>query len=654
MSWIEQLYQTYGNCEDQIGVQVARGDVQEAKGSKTPLLPICHTTQQAHIKIILDGNGQFRRAQVIEKVQSATITPCTEQSGGRAGKKPVPHPLFDKLQYIAGDFVEFGGEVTIGFASNPVEPYEEYMRALTEWCESPYRHSKVCTILTYLKKKQVIHDLVQHKVLYVGENGKLLYQWLQEDDEGTPPIFKLLSGKVNAKGERQPWQADAFVKFAVETHEGDSQSDLESDSTAWESWVNYYASTKSAKALCFVSGKEDFAADQHPAKIRNSGDKAKLISSNDTSGFTFRGRFLSDSEACGVSFEVSHKAHNALRWLIDRQGWRNGDLAFVAWAVHAIDVPDPMADTWDLNETGAEEEIVEEPPKKSDTAQVLGNKLSKLLAGYAAKLGKTDKVVFMGLNSATPGRMAIIYYRELTGSEFLERVQRWHAECRWLQRYSKDKIFVGAPAPKDIARAAFGTEVDTKLLNATVERLIPCIIDGMAIPRDLIDSTVRRACKRQSVDAWEWEKTLGIACALYKYAYHKKEDCTMPLDHTRTSRDYLYGRLLAIADCLEGFALSGAEKDRPTNAARLMQRFADHPYSTWRTIELALASYKARLGYKARKYDVALEEVMGLFETDDFIRDAPLSGEFLLSFHKQRTELYQSSAPENTEEEQQQ
>lgn len=643
MSWIEQLHQTYENCLAKIG----------DPNDKTPLLPICHTTQQAHIKIVLDSDGQFLRAQVIPKDESTTITPCTESSGGRAGKKPVSHPLFDKLQYIAGDFVEFGGEVTIGYAKNPGEPYEQYMKALSDWCASPYQHPKVAAVLTYLKKKRVIQDLVKHKILHVGDDGKLLYQWAQEEDEETPSIFKLLSGKLSAKGERQPWQADAVVKFSVERQD-DPQTDLENDRSVWKSWGDYYANTKSAKNLCFVNGQEDFLADQHPAKIRNSGDKAKLISSNDTSGFTFRGRFLSDSEACGIGFKVSQKAHNALRWLINRQGWRNGDLAFVAWAVSGVDIPDPMADTWDLCNADSENNEVASEAMNIDTAQDIGRKLSKLLAGYSVKLGKTANVIVMGLNSATPGRMAIIYYRELTGSEFLERVQAWHTQCTWLQRFSREKIFIGAPTPKDIARAAFGNDVDTKLCNATVERLIPCIIDGFPIPHDLVASTVRRACKRQSLDPWEWEKTLGIACALYKYFNKDKEEYTMPIDRTRTSRDYLYGRLLAVADCLEGFALKDANEDRPTNAARLMQRFADHPYSTWRTIELALTPYKARLGWKVKKYEVALEEIMGLFETDAFIKDAPLSGEFLLGFHKQRMELYQSSGTEKKEQEQQQ
>ena len=630
MNWIESLYQTYKNCEDKIG----------DPNDRTPLIPICHTTQQAHIKIVVNGEGQFLRTSVIPKDSSTTITPCTEQSGSRSGKKPVSHPLFDKLQYIAGDFLDFGGEVTIGYAQNPREPYEKYIKALSDWCLSPYRHPKVSAILKYLKKGRVIQDLVNHKILHIDHDGKLFHQWSEGDGE-TPPIFKLLAGNLNAKGKRQPWQAEAFVKFSVESP-NDPQADLESDSSIWKSWAAYYGNTKTTKALCFVSGKEDFLADQHPSKIRNSGDKTKLISSNDTTGFTYRGRFLSDNEACGVSFEVSQKAHNALRWLIDRQGWKNGDLAFVAWAVSGVEIPDPIADTWDLCEVASEKVMGDSDAPKIDTAQDIGIKLKKLLAGYSINLGSTDKVVLIGLNSATgsTGRLAITYYRQLTGSEFLERIQVWHTQCSWFQRFNKEKKFIGAPAPKDIARAAYSNDVDAKLCNATVERIIPCIIDGLPIPRDVVESVKRRACKRQSLEPWEWNKTLGIACSVYKYSHKDKEEFTMALDHERKNRDYLYGRLLAVADCLEGFALSDAEKGRPTNAARLMQRFADHPFSTWRTIELALSPYKARLGKQGIKYDRALQEIMDVFETEDYTKDTPLSGEFLLGFHTQRTELY--------------
>ena len=66
----------------------------------------------------------------------------------------------------------------------------------------------------------------------------------------------------------------------------------------------------------------------------------------------------------------------------------------------------------------------------------------------------------------------------------------------------------------------------------------------------------------------------------------------MALEQERTSRDYLFGRLLAIAEDIEATRSTPREKKaKETSAARLMQRFADHPASTWRTIELSLRPY---------------------------------------------------------------
>ncbi len=614
MNWIENLYQTYENCVNKIGDE----------NEKMPLMPICHTTLSAQVEIVLDEKGEFRRASVVPKNEASTLIPATEGSAGRAGSKNAPHPLCDKLQYVAGDYGDF--------ADPNKARFDQYIEQINAWCESPFAHPKVRIVRDYVQQKRLIRDLVNAKILYADEIGKLLPKWNGEQ-ENRPEIFTVLPGT----------QSDVVVRFAVEIPKH-NPPELWKDQSIWNCWANYYLQIGGEGRLCYVTGREMLVATNHPAKIRNSGDRAKLISANDKSGFTFRGRFTDNdgSQACGVSFEVSQKAHNALRWLIARQGWRNGDLAFAAWAISGVHIPDPMLDSWDLWETETETVEIETETTEGDTAQDIGVKVSKLLKGYSIKLGNTDNVVVIGLNSATPGRMAITYYKELTGSEFLERVQAWHTQCSWFQRFNKEKKFIGAPAPKDIARAAYGNDVDTKLCNATVERIIPCIIDGLSIPRDLVESTKRRACKRQSLDAWEWEKTLGIACSLYKYKYfHKyKEEFIMALDHERKNRDYLYGRLLAVADCLEGFALSDAEKGRPTNAARLMQRFADHPFSAWRTIELAISPYKARLGKQGMKYDKALQEIMDLFDTEEYTKDTPLSGEFLLGFHTQRTELY--------------
>lgn len=116
----------------------------------------------------------------------------------------------------------------------------------------------------------------------------------------------------------------------------------------------------------------------------------------------------------------------------------------------------------------------------------------------------------------------------------------------------------------------------------------------------------------------------------------------MSLEKGRNTRDYLYGRLLAMADVLEGRALWKAGETRPTAAARLMQRFADHPCSTWKTIELSLSPYKARLGGQAEWFNRMIDGIKDQFVTADFVSDKALGGEFLLGYHCQRAELFKS------------
>jgi CRISPR-associated protein Csd1 len=131
---------------------------------------------------------------------------------------------------------------------------------------------------------------------------------------------------------------------------------------------------------------------------------------------------------------------------------------------------------------------------------------------------------------------------------------------------------------------------------------------------------------------------LSIACALYR-KLKEKEGYSMALEEGRKTRDYLYGRLLALADSLERWALSKAGEDRQTNAARLMQRFSEYPYSTWKIIELSLAPYKARLGAQSQKRQGIITQVTAMFEHDDYTSDKRLSGEFLLGYHCQREAL---------------
>jgi CRISPR-associated protein Csd1 len=536
----------------------------------------------------------------------------------------------DKIQYCAKDYSQYG---------NSKSYFGRYEKQLAAWCDA---HPKAKAVLAYVRQGRVVQDLLEAGVLHNGENGPVASLW-----------------KIDLK--------DLFICWSVETFE-EPAADTWTDLSLQNAWIRLDATSRkdSSYGLCYVTGIKQQLSDKQPSKIRHPADGAKLISSNDSSGFTFRGKFTdkNGAQAFGVGYEVSQKAHAALRWLIARQGYRNGSQVFVSWAVSGKPIPQPLDDSYDWLDEPAliENESLSGAMSAIDNARDLGQsfvlRLNKYMKGYRDKLSPTEDIVILGLNSATPGRMSSIYYRELLGSEFLNRIQRWHLGMAWPQRFTFEEPAGGlkkakkhvawrvyAPSPRAIAEAAYGRRLDEKLRKATVERLLPCIVDERPLPRDLIESAVRRAANRSGMEPWDWEQTLGVACALYKGYFvrtpnlEQRRDYTMGLDENCTSRDYLYGRLLAIAERIESIALHVANEKRPTTAARLMQRFADHPYTTWITIELALQPYMQRLqssrGGFLQNMRKLLDQVYGMFQKEEFQSERPLTGEFLLGYHCQ-------------------
>lgn len=663
MSWMAKLYETY-----EAGIDLDLPDEQK-------LMPVSHTLQNAHIKIVIDGEGNFKRAEVLEKTQ--VVLPATEKSAGRSSGE-APHPLADKIQYVAKDYPEYGGRKKSYFTS--------YEQQLAGWCDSSCAHSKAVAVYRYIKKGELVKNLIESKVFHIGDDGKFLAYWPFEVDQESPvpSIYKVLPAlpkdKRIAKDKSEVEPGDALVCWCVET-QGELNSTTWRDPSLHDSWVQFDGTDDGIAGLCFVTGRENTLATNHPAKLRHTGDKAKLISANDMSGFTFRGRFTDGkestkskgSQSVGISFEVTQKAHNALRWLIDRQGYRNGDQVYVAWAVSGKSVPDPLKSSWSLLDQPVELQSSEliEPDLSVDHAIDLGEsfarKFNNYLAGYQSRFEPNEQIVVMGLDSATPGRMGVIYYRELLASEFFERLEAWHKHFAWPQRHTmeiegrkKTKTIwpISSPVPRVIADAAYGNVLKSNdtLKKSLIERIMPCIIDGHSIPSDLMLSTVRRASNRNNCDHWEWERNLGVACALYKGFYLRQPDkqqrreYAMTLEENRKSRDYLYGRLLAIAERIEEIALAVGGENRPTTAARLMQRFADRPFSTWRNIELGLLPYMQRLqsnrtGFLMNRKK-ELDVVISAFQADDFKRDNPLSGEFLLGYHCQRMFYRQTNTDE--------
>lgn len=272
MSVLHALYNTYTNYEDKAGEVIAK-PLKDGTMRTYMLLPFAHTTQTAHIEIYVTEQGEYHSAHVVQK--ESTVLPFTEDSGSRAGKVFSPHALHDKLMYVAGDYAAFMNE------PDKKDAFLKYKEQLGSWAKSSYTHADVQAIYAYISKGTVIRDLVKEGVLHTDEQGLLLQKWTSKEDK--PDIFQVV-----ASG-----QESAFVRFRV--RKIDSVPPWE-NKELFAKYMQYYMSTIHNVDLCYITGEESVRTMKHPNKIRNSGDKGKLISTNDESGFTYRGRFKSAKE----------------------------------------------------------------------------------------------------------------------------------------------------------------------------------------------------------------------------------------------------------------------------------------------------------------------------------------------------------------------
>lgn len=643
MSWLEKCYETYENCQQEIGIQKfqAEGD----KRSYVPLLPVAHTTQLVNIEVELDQSGDFQDARLLAKDEQTTIIPCTEESSARTSGV-VPHPLVDKLQYIAADYPAYGGTKKSG--------WNLYHTQLQDWCSSPYADAKVCAVLRFLEKGCLVASLVQKHILFLDENGKMPTKWTGSKEE-KPKILETLASAD---------QTESFVRFRV------GGIDLAQDEAVRESFIHYYEMKQQRVDYCTVQGKQMAVSTLSPYKIRNPGDRAKLISSNDSTNYTYRGRFVTAEQALSIGYETTQKAHSALRWLISKQGCSNGDQTVVVWGTKGEPIPDITADSMDLGDDfAAAFAQLGQPQLPPATESEYAERFNKAIQGYGKALDEKANTVVMILDSATQGRLSIRYYRELAGSELMKNITDWHRNFAWKLNYRsapesaepgqkpkwKRVSFWGAPSPADIAKAAYGEKADKKIIQQTVERLVPCITEGKYLPRDLMLSAVHRATAGIGLEPWEYQKTCGIACALICGYYHrnKKEDFVMTdgkyVDETIDDRSYLFGRILACAEQIERRVQSQTGETRPTNAERLRLVFVQRPAKTTALLQQKLTPYLNRMranGVSRDKRYSTLQELVGRLGAENYT-NKPLNELYLLGYACQMMDFREENAAYN-------
>ncbi|WP_010304482.1 type I-C CRISPR-associated protein Cas8c/Csd1 [Kurthia senegalensis] len=600
MTFFQSLLQTYEANADRVG----KVELKYVRGQAIPfmLLPVSHMTQTAHIEVRLTCSGEWITAVVLSKVN--TVIPFTEQSGMRAGKSFMPHMLHDKLMYVAGDYDTYTGEAK-------KEGFDRYIEQLANWCQQPGCPPEVQAIYAYVQKARLIEDLVAESILHVDERGHLLKKWSGADK---PPIFQQLVGE----------QSTAFVRFTVE-----GRPPVWENEEMFNSYRAYTDMNLQERGLCYVTGAWMPVTKKHPSKLRNVGDRAKLISCNDRSGFTFRGRFLEAEQVATMGYDVSQKAHHALQWLIERQGKMIDDRVFLTWG-----------DTVGEVDTGIEKR---RRILRGEATEQLGASYMELLRTRENRW--SERLHMLVLDAATPGRLAILYERTFSFKAYYEQLSKWHTELAWHHTYfdadlQKNVTYVGAPMLESIAQAIDAPNPHMQFVKSTVQRLLPCMLDGRAIPIDLVKQAIARASNPNELERYDWEWVLAVACSFVKYEAKAAQECyTMDLQRYNTDRSYLYGRLLALSDYVEKKARRFSSDSRLTNALRLMDAFRRNPKRTWQTLAVRLQLDAVRLQSRFDVYAVQINDIIALFEADDF-NDEALTGLYLLGYYSQRQSLY--------------
>lgn len=620
MSLWSNLIQTYDAIQSVAGQEEATDNGEEGVGNV--LLPLNCTILKTQICVTIDSDGELIRIKKDDRPVEIVI-PCSEQSLGRTGKNPGPHPLCDQLQYLDREID--GGKV------------KRYLEQLARWKGD---NVSLNAIYRYVSAHSISEDAKQYGT-----------DLLEKDNKGR---FK---------------DEKTGVRFAVEVPGGGDPHVENSDEIRklWRTYLrkNVDQNGRDMLGLPFVSQAANF-----PKNIVKTAANSKLVSANDNVNFTFRGRFAGRDDALHIDADASQLIHLTLKWLVNTHGMLTDTQAVVLWAVQKPNekVIEPSANSPDVAEAllADDEGIHNIQDALVETDYDYARQFGGLLRGFGNPevLRRHHKtIVLVVLDAAAIGRLGVTFYREFEENQYLEQVMQWHVDMAWpLSRLDKtnqkDVTYIGAPSYKDIINSAYSVEGDISSKNyqrysrIVKQQLIECMFGNSRMPKAILESAFHRATRPMSFgpdNLKEWWRSFEVTCSLWKKSFiddalqsnnpmsPERKEKMMQLDTSRKDRDYLYGRLLALADRFENNVLhiQGNQGTRPTNAVKLMSNFVAKPSTTWLALYRQLVPY-INASNGAPYFQNDIDDVVALFEGNDFEDNSPLSPAFLLGFSCQR------------------
>ena len=645
MGWFENLVSTFDLYADLAGVVVDGQPV---------LTPLSHSTYVSQIEITIDKNGNFISSQ---KVDNETIlVPVTEDSASRSSGD-APHPLCDNISYVAGDFYEYSKDEKLK------NRYNLYIEGLRKWTESDDSHYMVRAVYEYTKKGTVLHDLIEAGTVIIDDKIAATKEKQIADMKGKQIRFVVESGP---SPEPRVWM----------------------NTELREKYIQYYQKEAGTPGFCCATGEYTACTTKHPAKLikGNNCANAKLISSTDETGLRYYGRFETAEQALSVGYDVSQKAHSALKWLLEKQGCSNGNgTATVCWVVNRdMPLPDIKEDSVNAflqtNDSEFDDLFAEfdnklsnDAEQKPDTGKHYAEQFANAIRGYGVKIKEDDRIAIISVSSVTKGRLSITHYEEMGGKQFMGALMNWYEHCKWSRsvivnkketRKDKDKKAIRktlecTPSPREMVLAAYGIqrenshgsqrgktlEADEKMIETTVKRILPCITNpNRKIPEDIIRAAAQRLSSPEKMDSFIWKNdVMNVTCAMFRLNYERNgKNMDKFLEENENNRNVLWGRLLAIYDYMETRAMYSEFKnsnERETNAVRYWNVFSKTPLKAYDTLVRNLKPYEKKLsGIEKEMFESWISEIMGyLTKTGEFNSkiDRPLSVEYVPAYYLQ-------------------
>lgn len=532
------------------------------------LVPIGYTTFEAEIEIRIDENSNFLLAKKIDKGERTTLIPCSEQSESRTNQIE-PHLLFDSLLYLNNCENYVTTEVHKKYTGKKeIKKYNECFMNTLKSILDKHDNEYIKIYYNYLLKNKLIDDLIKSNIF-------------ETIDETTNLI-------------KEETELKQFVRFII-VKEDNTEINLSTNEDIIKFYQNIYMEKNSGiDGIDYNSGEKCKIGNLFPKKIRNTGDQAKLFSSND-SGFAYKGLFEDQYQAVTIGKINADKSHNALKYLIKKQGIKlNDKIILLFGTINNLNILDDDYFSYfddEINNYDSYKEL----------SDALKNKIYK--KNEELNIDDTSYIDVVILDSLCKGRLSINYYKEFQGKQikkFIKNVDNWYIDTLWYG-YSQKKYF--SFSPFNLAKITYCKESKSssneKVIKNTTMNLILKMINGEKINRSFVNLITNRASNPLKFeDKRNWNNIIKAACQINRKYYNdkfKKEVIPLEMENKEYEINYELGKLLAVCDLIEKSVSDEDHNHKETNAKKYFSNYMKNPMKTYALIFEKLLPYEKKL-----------------------------------------------------------